>query len=89
LIGSGSKNPRQVRPFPSRRSGWVPDRRGPAIPSAAPPRYVAEFDFRSDKAAKELRAADQIKTFRKAAHELGADEDERRFKEMLRTIAKP
>jgi hypothetical protein len=32
--------------------------------------------------------ADQAKAFRKAARELGADDNEERFKEALRTVAK-
>jgi hypothetical protein len=32
--------------------------------------------------------ADQVKAFRKAARELGCDDNEDRFKEALRTVAK-
>lgn len=35
-----------------------------------------------------LSAEEQAKAFRKAARELGADGDEERFKEALRTVAK-
>ncbi len=35
-----------------------------------------------------VRDSDQIRAFRKAARELGADENEERFKEALRTVAK-
>jgi hypothetical protein len=31
---------------------------------------------------------DQVKAFRKAAHALGCDDNEERFKETLRTVAK-
>jgi hypothetical protein len=37
---------------------------------------------------KPKRESDQIRDFRKAAKELGADESEERFKETLRTLAK-
>jgi hypothetical protein len=38
---------------------------------------------------KPKRESDQVRAFRKAARELGADESEERFKETLRTLAKP
>jgi len=39
------------------------------------------------KAAKQ-KPDEQVKAFRKAARELGCDENEGRFKEALRTVAK-
>ncbi len=33
-------------------------------------------------------SSDQVKAFRKAAHELGCDDNEERFKDALRTVAK-
>ncbi len=36
----------------------------------------------------EKQQSDQIRAFRKAARELGADESNERFKETLRTLAK-
>jgi hypothetical protein len=40
------------------------------------------------KATKPKRESDQIHAFRKAARELGADENEERFKDVLRRVAK-
>lgn len=37
---------------------------------------------------RQAKAEDQIKSFRKAARELGCDDDETRFQEALRTVAK-
>ncbi|MGA3309262.1 MAG: hypothetical protein ABSD08_11680 [Xanthobacteraceae bacterium] len=42
-----------------------------------------------DKSDKPKKAGgDQVKTFRKAARELGCDDNEERFKAALRTVAK-
>jgi hypothetical protein len=41
-----------------------------------------------DKSRTKLKPEDQVKAFRKAARELGADPDEGRFQDALRTIAK-
>jgi len=41
-----------------------------------------------DKPRSKQKPADQAKAFRKAARELGADDNEERFKEALRTVAK-
>jgi hypothetical protein len=40
------------------------------------------------KAVKSPKADDQVKAFRKAARELGADKSDERFKDALRKIAK-
>ncbi len=40
------------------------------------------------KAPKPRKPDEQVKAFRKAARELGADNNEERFKEALRTVAK-
>jgi hypothetical protein len=40
------------------------------------------------KAKENQTEKDQAKAFRKAARELGCDENEERFKETLRTLAK-
>jgi hypothetical protein len=41
-----------------------------------------------DKSRTKLKPEDKVKAFRKAARELGADPDEGRFQDALRTIAK-
>ena len=40
------------------------------------------------KPEKPTKDADQAKAFRKAARELGCDDNEERFQEALRTVAK-
>ncbi len=42
-----------------------------------------------DSGEKPHTPSDQVKAFRKAARELGCEENEDRFKEALRAIAKP
>jgi hypothetical protein len=44
--------------------------------------------MRSPKNPKPIKEADQAKAFRKAARELGCDDNEERFQEALRTVAK-
>jgi hypothetical protein len=44
--------------------------------------------MQSPKNPKTAKDADQIKAFRKAARELGCDDNEERFKDALRTVAK-
>jgi len=40
------------------------------------------------KAQKDPKADDQLKAFRKAARQLGADESKERFQDVLRKLAK-
>jgi hypothetical protein len=41
-----------------------------------------------DKSQKHQKPADQLKAFRKAARAAGADDNEERFRDALRTVAK-
>jgi hypothetical protein len=46
------------------------------------------FCSMSKKTKTQPKPEDQVKTFRKAARELGADESEERFQDALRKVAK-